>query len=72
MEMGLESFEEYAERCEQLFRGNEHDSRRGQIYWNTLVVWRPDLARNEQVRELDPFYIDGLLPEFLDLVAKLW
>lgn len=51
----------------------EHpDWRRGQIAFNTLNQFRPDLAAGIRTTGLDPFYRDEVLPEFWVWVAENW
>lgn len=67
----MESFEEYVERSETTFRESRHQ-RRGQAFFNVLREWRPDLASDPEVRRTSPFYSDGMLPAFLEVVGSRW
>ena len=66
------TFEEY---CAQVgaVKAQYPSWRYGQTYFNVLAQVRPDLS--EQVRgvvDLDPFYLDANLPEFLHYVFPRW
>lgn len=46
--------------------------RRGQRYFNALVLVRPDLAGQIVGTALDPFYLDDRLPECVRFVDDNW
>jgi hypothetical protein len=46
--------------------------RTGQAYFNELVRHHPKLAETVRGTDIDPFYNDAIIPEFLDNIAKQW
>lgn len=47
-------------------------NRRGQWAYNILHTVRPDLAGRVHMTSCDPFYDDGILPEFFLWVTLNW
>jgi hypothetical protein len=48
------------------------EERSGQAHFNVLYEMRPDLSERIRATTLDPFYNDGLLPDFLVWVRDNW
>lgn len=46
--------------------------RKGQYAFNLLHTVRPDITAQILATELDPFYIDSKLPEFMARVKQVW
>lgn len=64
------SLEQYLKRMEKLHRGG---MRRGQHAWLLLQRVRPNLAQVVlKDANLDPFYRDELLPDFLAYIQAHW
>lgn len=51
---------------------SQHTQRRGQLFFNSLYVFRPDIANQLRATVLDPFYADEVIPDFLAKVEELW
>ena len=47
-------------------------SRRGQVWFNTLQVYRPDLAYQLMGTPLDPFYRDSIPGNTENFVEEQW
>lgn len=66
-----ETFAEFVHEAERLAR--EHrDLRPGQAYYNALWASQPELAEIVRGSEVDPYYHNGRLPDFLELVERYW
>lgn len=65
-------FSEYTLEADARFRHPGLDERKGQAFFNELLVVRPDLADKVRGTPLDPFYQDSRLEEFLLFVARNW
>ena len=63
------TFEDY---LVMIYREHNTSLRLGQQAFTTLGVMRPDLAEQVMGMELDPFYADEYLPEFLAYVGHHW
>jgi hypothetical protein len=46
--------------------------RMGQTHWNVLVEFRPELAERLHGTELDPFYSDNVIPQYLRFIFENW
>lgn len=66
------TFDEYVVEATARFRHPGLDERKGQAFFNELLVVRPDIAERARGSALDPFYQDARLPEFLAFVAVKW
>jgi hypothetical protein len=51
---------------------DELDLRLGQILFNTLDYYRPDVTDKICGTAIDPFYDDDNVPAFLEKVDELW
>ena len=65
-------FSAYTVEADARFRHPGLNERKGQAFFNELLVVRPDIAERVRGTVLDPFYQDARLPEFLSFVAKEW
>lgn len=65
------TFDEYVVEASEYQRENPHQ-RSGQVYFNVLYQVRPDLSERIRTTDLDPFYRDQRLPQFLEFVANNW
>lgn len=64
-------FEEYLKRVAR--RKSSHKTERmGQAYFNQLHEDAPTLADEVRSSEVDPFYNDDLIGEFLAYVSVMW
>lgn len=52
-------------------RNHTHE-RRGEAYFNALVLIRPEIAGRLQGSECDPLYHDSRIPAFKRKVEELW
>ena len=50
----------------------EYGLRKGQSFFNALYDVDPDLADKIRDTEIDPFYTDDKLNEFLETVINTW
>ena len=68
------TFEEYLVQVNRDYVDNAPTLRLGQQYSNTLHLAKPALGKYiaERVPNVDPFYDDARLPEFLEYVAGIW
>lgn len=48
------------------------EQRMGQAAFNYLYLSRPDLSEHIRASNLDPFYRDDILPDFLNWVGMFW
>jgi hypothetical protein len=46
--------------------------RKGQAYFNYLSGYRPDIADQVKGTPVDPYFLDELVPVFLNVVEALW
>ena len=51
---------------------NNPNYRIGQCYFNVLWEIDPELANEIRGTEVDPFYLDKKIPDFLETLAKKW
>lgn len=65
------SFNDYLNLTVKLKRENPN-WRTGQTYFNTLNQVRQDLADAIRGTNLDPFYVDSKVPQFLAYVCEHW
>lgn len=65
-------FATYTVEADARFRHPGLDERKGQAFFNELLVVRPDIAEAVRGTYLDPFYRDDRLEEFLTFVAVKW
>lgn len=69
------TFEQYLEEVQATFQKWSTASnpwRLGQTYFNVLCELRPDLSERIRTTDLDPFYRDQIIPEFLNWVGEQW
>ena len=64
-------FHEYLSEV-MLEMDNNPQMREGQVYFNVLYKMKPELANKITGTELDPFYQDEKLGEFLSFICKNW
>jgi len=65
------TFELYLERSAR--RKSLHPSERmGQAYFNQLREDQPEVASDVTNSEIDPFYDDNLIGEFLTYLSVVW
>lgn len=67
------NFQEYSDGAEQYYERNKNVLRRGQAYYNYLQSRSPRIANLIEAyamggQNVDPFYEDSLIPNFLAIV----
>lgn len=65
-------FENYVESVKKAAEHPGNVERLGQLYFNLLAKWRSDLTDLVRATEIDPFYFDDRIPQFLKFVRQNW
>ena len=66
------TFEEYCDQAENYYRANIGGIRKGQAYMTYLTIVNPRLENEIVGTDADPYYNDGLLPHFLQVIQERW
>lgn len=74
-EVYYQSFNEFladASIVYERLKGDGWDYRYGQVYFNLLFSYRPDISEKLRGSAFDPFYSDLVKNDTHDFVEKLW
>lgn len=66
------TFTDFVNSALNYYRRNIGGMRKGQAYYNYLHDVNPALANEINGTDADPFYNDGLVPYFLQVVESRW
>ena len=67
----MKKWKEFFDLFYKVFEDNPQ-LRLGQAYYNVLFDIDPELAREINGTECDPFYRDDLIPAFLEKLGEKW
>lgn len=67
----VDTFEEFVTLVENVYRQQDYQ-RRGQVYYNLFSRYFPQRARVIIATELDPYHLDGNIPDFLKVAANVF
>lgn len=66
------TFYQYLMVCMATYKGSHSTLRMGQVYYNVLYTYRPNLGTEVNGGDMDPFHIDSRIPQFLSWVEAHW
>lgn len=68
----MSQFVKYLRQVTDTYDDSYPNLRWGQAYFNVLCSHDPELADKIRSTQLDPFYSDKQIPDFLNYIATHW